>query len=620
MSVSHNSAGQRQHPRKVPAAGQLLVAHLICADLGQKSEKQLGIVLNLSEGGMALQPFRSMSPDCIADFRVALPEVSGAIAGRGQVAWKRDVRVGLRFVDAPLADSDRFREWLHRRSPDQKDDSALAVFAAEPRGSEFDTALRLVAYNAMVSTGASGAAIALEDSQGMECRASVGNAPEVGAPLRPDAGLSGLCLRTGKVVSSNDVRADQRVDPLVARTLDLRSLVIMPIAADSRFAGLLEVFSERPQAFNGRHLEQLQCSVRVLSQAIQENEMGHDSEPDSAAPVEPEKMRAAQLSDAALDVALQDAEQEANANSSDSKPLAATAPVMAEPVAVSTNSVEEIESEESTHKVARAYRGLHRPLFMGASLGAAILLAFALWPRLRTSTLHPQSPAGQSVRQNAPSPPSKTTISLYPSEIVEEVGARFTIDVMIHDAKNASSVPLQVFYNPEKLQIVGVSGGNLLQRDGHKIALVHKEDAAAGRINIAASCPPTAPGISGDGTFVTLAFLSKVPGRSRLRVNQAEIRDPSNGLTLVNGTEALVNVSPSRASDGNQPAKAPSNAKGLRAEPVNPDTSSTPPAAPAAPVSTESKPAPDLITTLAPFGGNLIFAKNAEDRRGSQRC
>jgi hypothetical protein len=28
----------------------------------------------------------------------------------------------------------------------------------------------------------------------------------------------------------------------------------------------------------------------------------------------------------------------------------------------------------------------------------------------------------------------------------------------------------------------------------------------------------------------------------------------------------------------------------------------------------------DLITTLAPFGGNLIFAKKAEDRRRSQRC
>jgi hypothetical protein len=594
MSVSQARAGQRKQTRKELPADQLLVVDLIPANPGRISEKQLGIILNLSESGMAVQPFRPLYSGSVADFRFALPEMSVAPAGRGQVAWTREGgRAGLHFIDAPLADHerDRLREWLNRTPPDLKSDSALtfSALAGEAGASEFDTALRLIAYNALVSTGASGAAIALGNSQGMECRASAGNAPEVGALLRPDAGLSGLCLRTGRIVWSNDVRSDRRVDPSIADQLDLRSLVIVPITVVSRFAGLLEVFSNRPQAFNKRHLEQLQYLASVLSRAIQENRAGPNPEPDATAPAETEDTRAAQ----GVVVALQEANQEPGEELTHLESSAVTTSAgdeLAEALTISAGEiVEVVESEKAS---------LRRSLFVGAAIGAAILLALALWLIVRTNTRRPQIAGGQAAPLNAaPSPPPllETAIRFDPAEIVQKVGATFSVNVMIHGAKNASFVPLQILYDPEKLQVMGVSGGALLERDGQKIALVHREDAAAGKIQIAASRPPTAPGITGDGALIKLVFLSKAPGRSRLRVNQTELRDPLNHLTSVDGIETVIDVSPSPSEARKEPTKATPAAKALRAAPATPDTSSE-----AVPAATVSNPAPEAASKTAP--------------------
>jgi TonB family protein len=114
---------------------------------------------------------------------------------------------------------------------------------------EGDQALALIVERMCNVTRATAAAIALVDGSEIVCRASGGNAPSIGARVDPDSGLSGECLRTGDIVRCEDTETDPRADRLVCRSLELRSILIVPVRHQGRPGGVLEVFSSWPYAF-----------------------------------------------------------------------------------------------------------------------------------------------------------------------------------------------------------------------------------------------------------------------------------------------------------------------------------------------------------------------------------
>ena len=78
---------------------------------------------------------------------------------------------------------------------------------------DLDAALQLLAERAQYITGATGAAIALRDGDEMVCRASAGgSAPEIGARLQMDSGLSGESIRTRQMLRCDDAQTDDRVN------------------------------------------------------------------------------------------------------------------------------------------------------------------------------------------------------------------------------------------------------------------------------------------------------------------------------------------------------------------------------------------------------------------------
>src|SRR3954464_7122201 len=77
---------------------------------------------------------------------------------------------------------------------------------------DLDAALQLLADRAQYITGASGAAIALRRGDTMICCASAGSsAPELGAHLQIDSGLSAESVRTRKTLRCDDAENDPRV-------------------------------------------------------------------------------------------------------------------------------------------------------------------------------------------------------------------------------------------------------------------------------------------------------------------------------------------------------------------------------------------------------------------------
>ena len=131
----------------------------------------------------------------------------------------------------------------------------------ETNGIDRETALQLTAERALALTRATGAAIALSEGSGSEmiCMASAGSdAPPFGTRLHVGSGFSGECVRTGRSLRCDDSETDDRVDREGCKALGIRSMVAVPIRPGNKVAGLLEVFSPQPYAFNANDISALQ--------------------------------------------------------------------------------------------------------------------------------------------------------------------------------------------------------------------------------------------------------------------------------------------------------------------------------------------------------------------------
>lgn len=174
-----------------------------------------------------------------------------------------------------------------------------------------------------------------------------------------------------------------------------------------------------------------------------------------------------------------------------------------------------------------------RPQAPSPAENAAPTPATPLVPAATPRPLQPASPQP---------PPGSAGFSFEPPAIAQPPGSTFTVNILVAGAQNAYSVPLQVTYDPKLLQVVNVSNGTFLSQDGQAVALVHRDDDSSGTLQITATRPPGATGISGQGTVVTLTFMAKSAGQSTLAISKGGTRDPNMQPTLVAGATATVSI------------------------------------------------------------------------------
>ena len=156
------------------------------------------------------------------------------------------------------------------------------------------------------------------------------------------------------------------------------------------------------------------------------------------------------------------------------------------------------------------------------------------------------APSGNPPEANPPTgegaPQGAASFMFDPATITQPKGATFTMNIMVSGVQNVLSVPLQMSYDPAKLELVNVSNGGFLSQDGQAVALVHRGDEATGSVQITATRPPGAGGVSGQGAVVTLTFLAKASGQCPVTIIRGGARDPSMQAIPVNGAQAVVTV------------------------------------------------------------------------------
>jgi hypothetical protein len=193
---------------------------------------------------------RSLAPAAVEG------DMAGSSATRSAMASVSDASAHLPLLQDPGP-----------RFPGKNGGRSLAEMAY----SDLDAALQLLAERAQYITGANGAAIALRRGQhnDMLCRASVGsNAPELGALLSMEYGLSGESVRTHEALRCDDTERDPRVNREGCRQLGIASVVVMPIVSEQQVLGVFELFSGKPRAFEERDISALYRLSGMVETAV----------------------------------------------------------------------------------------------------------------------------------------------------------------------------------------------------------------------------------------------------------------------------------------------------------------------------------------------------------------
>ncbi len=144
---------------------------------------------------------------------------------------------------------------------------------------DLDATLQLLAERAQYITGASGAAIALRQGENMVCCASAGpSAPEMGAHLQIDSGLSAESVRSRKILICEDAENDPRVNRDSCRAFGIASVVVMPLVREEEVYGVFELLSGRPHAFEERDYVALNRLAEMIQTAVEHAEAARRAE------------------------------------------------------------------------------------------------------------------------------------------------------------------------------------------------------------------------------------------------------------------------------------------------------------------------------------------------------
>ena len=226
------------------------------------------------DGTRAMKPYSTLEPTSpeagVARVAASVGAKSAELQAKQTVEENNPTRVRQASVSAALvAARAETNATLAAgvRFPGEDGGRSLADMAE----SDLDAALQLLADRAQYITGASGAAIALRRNgkNDMLCRASAGsNAPELGALLSTEYGLSGESVRTRQPLRCDDAERDARVNREVCRQMGIASVVVMPVVNDDEVLGVFELFSGKANAFGARDVSAVQRLSEMVETAV----------------------------------------------------------------------------------------------------------------------------------------------------------------------------------------------------------------------------------------------------------------------------------------------------------------------------------------------------------------
>jgi transcriptional regulator with GAF, ATPase, and Fis domain len=179
---------------------------------------------------------------------------------------------GLPELEGPIAIRAAARRGLplfaHSRAAAETELSLLERKIANNESLDRSDFLKQIVGLSCTLTSADGGALVFQEREAIVCRASTGNAPDVGSVLKPHSYLTAECFRTGQVVWSDDTHGDSRVSRSTANRLQLRSIVLVPIQVEGSTIAVIEVLSSEPSHFDEASIATVSRVAKLVGSAL----------------------------------------------------------------------------------------------------------------------------------------------------------------------------------------------------------------------------------------------------------------------------------------------------------------------------------------------------------------
>ncbi len=153
----------------------------------------------------------------------------------------------------------------------------------------------------------------------------------------------------------------------------------------------------------------------------------------------------------------------------------------------------------------------------------------------------PPTPGGAPQTAAAAAAGLPVQLTVFPANSMHPLGSTFQSSIVLSNAHDVFSVPLQIQFDPKVLQLVNVDAGGLLGGDGQPVALVHR-DEGNGFVTISASRPPGVGGVNGQGEVCTLTFKAIGAGDTNITLVKMAAKNSLQANLPATGTAAAVHV------------------------------------------------------------------------------
>ena len=120
------------------------------------------------------------------------------------------------------------------------------------------------------------------------------------------------------------------------------------------------------------------------------------------------------------------------------------------------------------------------------------------------------------------------------------MGQPFTVNLVMKNAADLFSAPLQIKYDPKMLKLNDVTQGNLMGSDGQQATFTKNIQNDTGEADITLNRLPGTGGVTGSGILATLSFTTL--GRGAATVSAAAFSPSNSQGQPITNSSPLVTV------------------------------------------------------------------------------
>jgi general secretion pathway protein D len=174
-------------------------------------------------------------------------------------------------------------------------------------------------------------------------------------------------------------------------------------------------------------------------------------------------------------------------------------------------------------------------------------------PGLPPATAPPETPSipvtatrpsdtAPATPQDAGKVTGPASVHFLPPVVSTTNGSSMTVALIIENATDIVSAPLQIQYDPKVLKLNDVGKGDFFGSDGQIPIFTKNVQNDAGMAAINLSRTPGSTGVSGSGVLVTMIFQAIAPGSTTVRIPNLTVKDAQGQVVASGMPQMVINV------------------------------------------------------------------------------